>query len=203
MKVVVGLVAVLGLGWLFLRTAQNARSAPYTVRVADMERWEVVEGPDAPGGAIVGLRPPSAMTADLFKQIFARNMESIASPATVLAPIVLRRESVSLGGAPEGAVVAAARASGIEAATLVPRCLAARRADPPASYDYYFVLFEPAPFHEARTEVRTAHGAEASAFAPTALVPSLVIATSDPAARSILPFEPDPDRDCVAPVTLD
>jgi hypothetical protein len=58
----------------------------------------------------------------------------------------------------------------------------------------------------ARERVRSTlqgQGGGTSGFDPVAFQPTLVIATSDPAVRSILPFEFDPDRDCVAPVAVE
>jgi len=194
-KVGIGLLAIVVLGWLFMRTLQDTRSTPYTARAADMRGWTLIVADDPQAGALAGLQPPQAFTADLFKQIFSRHMESLTSPAEPLVPIVTRIEAAA---GYQITVVEAARAAGIESASFVPQCVAVRRTDPPASFDYYFVIFEPGPFHAARR----AAGNGTAAFDATALIPTLVIATSDPAARAILPFEADPARDCLAPVTL-
>jgi hypothetical protein len=202
-KIAIAVVVLTGLGWLFLRTVQEARATPYTVRAADLRGWQVVADSGSPAGALVGIRPSPAFTADLFKQIFARNMESITAPAAALVAVVLQREVEALGGVQAEDVVDAIRSTHIEQATLVPRCLAARRLDPPASYDYYFVVFESTPFEAARRAAHASVGSGQSGFDPAALVPTLVIATSDPAARGMLPFMPDPEQDCVAPVSIE
>jgi hypothetical protein len=204
-KLVVAAVAVAALGWLFLRTVRDARSAPYTVRAADLRGWSVVTGGAGdPAGVLVGLQPPGAMTAELFRQVFARNMESLTSPGGAQIPIVLQHEA-AIGRLPAATVAAIAEQAGLESIALVPACLAVRRAEPPAAFDYYFVMFEAAPLREVRERIRAAAAmqeVDVAGFDPSSVVAALVVATSDPAVRIVLPFVPDPDRDCVAPVAV-
>ncbi|MGE0704522.1 MAG: hypothetical protein AB7F99_11400 [Vicinamibacterales bacterium] len=202
-RIAIGAVLLLVLGWLFMRSVRDVRSTPYTVRAADLQGWQVVTGGDS--DAMVGLQPPSSLTADLFKQVFARNMESITSPASPQIPVILRIEAGGLNtqAAPIASIITEA---GLGSSPLAPTCFGTRRTAPPASHDYYFIHFEAAPFVTARARLRDAlqaQGADVSGFDPNDLQSTLVIATSDPAVRSTLPFEFDPSRDCVAPVSVE
>jgi len=202
-RIAIGAVLLLVLGWLFMRSVRDVRSTPYTVRAADLRGWQVVTEGDRE--TVVGLQPPSSLTADLFKQVFARNMESITSSASPQIPVVLGLEATGLNiqPAPLASIVTE---TGLGSAPLVPTCFGSRRTDPPASHDYYFVHFESAPFVTARERLRDAlqsQGVDVSRFDPGNHQSTLVIATSDPAVRSTLPFEFDPARDCVAPVSVE
>jgi hypothetical protein len=203
-RATIGLLVLAALAWLFLRTVRDARATPYTVRSADLRGWQVVT--EGPGGAAVGLQPPSSLTADLFKQVFTRNMESLSSPASPQIPILLREEAAGLSEAQLEGVIAAVRDADLSTAGLVPRCLATRRSDPPGSYDYYFLHFDPAPLLAARGQVRSAleaQGGDPSRFDPSAVDSTLLIATSDPSTPSTIPFQFDSNRDCIAPIVVE
>ncbi len=202
-RIAIGAVLLLVLGWLFMRSVRDVRATPYTVRAADLQGWQVITEGDT--GTLVGLQPPSSLTADLFKQVFARNMESISSPASPHVPVVLRLEATALN-TQAAAIASIITETGLGSTPLVPTCYGSRRTEPPASHDYYFIHFDSAPFVTARERLRAAlqaQGADASSLDPNNVQSTLVIATSDPAVRSTLPFEFDPARDCVAPVSVE
>lgn len=202
MKAAIALVVIAAIGWLFLRTVQDARSAPYTIRADDLRGWRVAvsEVPD-PDGPLVGLRAPASLGPDLFKQLFARTMESMTAPAIAQIPLVLRPET-GADAMPADAVIALAREAGLESAVLVPRCLALRRiSEPSNTRDYYYLIFEDGPvraFREAWAGRASTGGAEAAGVLP----PVMIVATSDRVLRSVLPFTPDADRDCLAPIAV-
>ena len=71
LKVAVGATAIVVLGFLFIRSARNVQSAPYTVAASHLKPWTLaIETPTTPAGALLVLRPPQAMATDLFGQIF-------------------------------------------------------------------------------------------------------------------------------------
>ncbi len=202
-RIAIGAVLLFVLGWLFMRSVRDVRSTPYTVRAADLQGWQVITEGDS--DTLVGLQPPSSLTSDLFNQVFTRNMESITSSANPQIPVVLRLEATAMNS--QAAQIASIiTEAGLGSTPLVPACFGTRRTEPPASRDYYFIHFEPATLVTVRERLRDAlqaQGADVSGFDPSDVQATLVIATTDPAVRSTLPFQFDRARDCVAPVSVE
>jgi hypothetical protein len=207
LKAAILLAVLIGLGALFLRTVRNAGSEPYTVRAEWLRDWRVVPGSQDPRGALLGLRPPAEFTSDLFRQVFKRTMASLSSPVTPQVSLVSGSE-VSPGVVTPvllDDLEAAARKAGLEGAPIVPRCLAAHRiSEAGSTLEFYYVPLDLPGFDEFRQGAATvlqAHGS--SVGFETRAVPVLLIAGTELAVRGPLPFQPDPDRDCVAPLVVE
>ncbi len=202
-RIAIGAILLVVLGWLFMRSVRDVRSTPYTVRAADLQGWQVITEGDS--DTLVGLQPPSSLTSDLFNQVFTRNMESITSSANPQIPVVLRLEATAMNS--QAAQIASIiTEAGLGSTPLVPACFGTRRTEPPASRDYYFIHFEPATLVTVRERLRDAlqaQGVDVSGFDPSDVQATLVIASTDAAVRSTLPFEFDRARDCVAPVSVE
>lgn len=206
-KFVVALVVLTGLGFFFVRSVRESRSAPYTVKLVHLRNWTVaIEPASSPNAPMLTLRPPEDLSSDLFRQLFARAMESLAAPSPAAMPVVLQGEfnRVFAGHLTPDALVAAARDAGLESGPVEARCLAYRRVSEPGSTrQLYFVLFDMPAFARFREQVggrlKREGGARAD-FDPAALSPVLFIAASGPASSAWLPLRVDPEADCVAPI---
>jgi len=208
-KTAVAVVALGVLGVLFVRSARSVRAEPYEVARDRLARWTLAIEP-APNatGVVLSLQPQRELAPALFNQVFARSGESLNSPVPAAMPLVLQSEVDSRAPgtlAPE-ALLAAARAAGLESATFEPRCMAQRRVSQPGvTRQVYFVLFEWPAFDEFRRQLsrqlRDA-GGKASAFDPAALSPVLIVAASDAAFSRWLPLRADADEDCFAPIAV-
>ena len=208
-KSAAALVALGVLGVLFVRSARSVRAEPYEVARDRLARWTLAIDlePNATG-VVLALRPQRELASALFNQVFARTGESLSGPVPAAMPLVLQREVDSRASgtlAPE-ALLAAARAAGLESATFEPRCMAHRRVSQPGvTRQVYFVLFEWPAFNEFRRQlvprIREA-GGSASAFDAAALSPVLIVAGSDAAFSRWLPLRADADTDCFAPIAV-
>ncbi len=208
-KTAVAVVALGVLGVLFVRSARSVRAEPYEVARDRLARWTLAIEP-APNatGVLLSLQPQRELASALFNQVFARSGESLNSPTPAAMPLVLQSEVDSRAPgtlAPE-ALLAAARAAGLESATFEPRCMAQRRVSQPGvTRQVYFVLFEWPAFDEFRRQLsrqlRDA-GGKASAFDAAALSPVLIVAASDAAFSRWLPLRADADEDCFAPIAV-
>jgi len=209
LKVAVGLVALGGLAVLFVRSAQNTRAEPYTVVRDRLARWTVAREPaSSPSGILLSLRPQRELASALFNQVFSRSGESLNGPAPAAMPLVLQSEfdrSVASALTPE-ALLAVARAAGLESATFVPRCMAHRRVSQPGlTRQVYFLRFDFPAFDEFRRQVSgqlRAAGGNASDFDPAALSPVLIVAATDAAFGTWLPLRAEANDDCLAPIAV-
>jgi hypothetical protein len=208
-KAAVALVALGVLGVLFVRSARSVRAEPYEVARDRLARWTLaIEPAPNASGVVLALQPQRELASALFNQVFARTGESLNGPVPAAMPLVLQSEVDSLGPgtlAPE-ALLAVARAAGLESATFEPRCMAHRRVSQPGmTRQVYFVLFEWPAFGEFRRQLlrrlRDA-GGSASAFDPAALSPVLIVAASDAAFSRWLPLRADADQECFAPIAV-
>ena len=101
-----------------MRSLEDARSEAYTVEPAHLQSWTLaLEPASAANDPLLVLRPSPELAAGLFKQIFARAMESLNSPTAPSIPVVLRGEFDRVVGdqLSQEAMLAAAKAAGIEA----------------------------------------------------------------------------------------
>ncbi len=208
-KTAVAVVALGVLGVLFVRSARSVRAEPYEVARDRLARWTLaIEPPPNASGVVLSLQPQRELAPALFNQVFARSGESLNSPVPAAMPLVLQSEVDSRAPgtlAPE-ALLAAARAAGLESATFEPRCMAQRRVSQPGvTRQVYFVLFEWPAFDEFRRQLsrqlRDA-GGKASAFDAAALSPVLIVAASDAVFSRWLPLRADADQDCFAPIAV-
>ena len=207
-KVALWLVALSALAVLFLRSAQNAREAPFTVEREGVASWTLVSEPDRDAlGAWLVLHPPPRLTPSLGRQIFSRAGESINYPNPPSMPLVLRSEfdEALAGGLTSDAVVSLARTAGLESPTFEPRCMGRRRVSEPGSTrTVFFIVFDAPAFGQFRqalaAQLRSAGGQ--SAFDPAALSPALIVAATDENFRRWLPLGVNPDADCMAPIEV-
>ena len=207
-KVALWLVALSALAVLFIRSAQSAREAPFTLERRGMASWSLVLEPDRDAlGAWLALRPPTQLAPPLGRQIFSRAGESVHYPNPPSLPLILRSEfdEALAGVLTSAAVVSLARAAGLEAPTLEPRCMARRRiSEPGSTRSVYFVVFDVSAFGQFRqavaAELRSAGGN--SRFDPAALSPVLIVAATDENFSRWLPLTVNPDVDCLAPVEV-
>jgi hypothetical protein len=206
-KIVVALGVLAVLGVLFVRSVRDARSTPYTIEPELLRNWTVAFEPaSSPTEPVLALRPPPELAGELFRQVFARTMESLNAPRPAAIPLLLQGEfdRAFAGRVTPDALVAAARNAGLESATLEPRCLAHRRVSEPGdTRELYFVVFD-APalgrFREHIGALPDGGAASSAGFDPAAVSPVLIIAASDPAFNRWLPLRADPEIDCVAPI---
>lgn len=206
-KIVVVLGVLAALGFLFVRSVQDTRSAPYNTKREHLRNWTVVFEPaSSPTAPVLALRPTPELASELFRQVFARSMESLNIPTPVAIPLVLQGEfdRAFAGHVTPNALVAAARNAGLESATLEPRCLAYRRVSEPGdTRQLYFVVFDAPAFGLFREQIGAlldGGAAPRADFDPAALSPVLIIAASEPTVSRWLPLRADQDMDCVAPI---
>ena len=207
-KVALWLVALSALAVLFLRSAQNAREAPFTVEREGVASWTLVSEPDRDAlGAWLALHPPPRLTPSLGRQIFSRAGESINYPNPPSMPLVLRSEfdEALAKGLTSDAVVSLARTAGLESPTFEPRCMGRRRVSEPGSTrSVFFIVFDAPEFGQFRqalaAQLRSAGGQPA--FDPAALSPALIVAATDDNFRRWLPLGVNLDADCMAPIEV-
>ena len=200
------IVAVLaGLGFLFLRSVQGTRAAPYTVAASALEGWTLtIEPASAPSAPLLGLRPPRELSATLFRQLFARHAESMNGPNVPIVPLLLQDEFERSFAGQVGAeqLLDVARGAGLDATPPGPRCMAYRRDSAPGvTRQLYFVVFETEAFAAFRTRA-AAVALASSGFDPGALSPVLLVAASDTNFNQWLPLRAVAD-DCVAPISVE
>lgn len=209
-KVVVALVILAGLGFLFLRSVRNTVAEPYEIRQEHVRTWTVVlEAKQNADGALLGLRAPQGLSADLYQQVFARTMVSLVAPAVaVVMPLLLHSEfERSFAGVVSAdELAAAARDARLESVVPTPRCLAQRRLEggrePP---QLFFAMFDFPQFDQFREEISrllVSRAADRAMFDPSALSPVLIIGASNRDLQLWLPLRSDADRECIAPVVV-
>jgi hypothetical protein len=203
-KVAIGLAVVGALAALFVRSARESRSAPYAIPREHLAPWSVaVESPSTPDGPVLVLRPPRELQPDLFRQLFARVMESMTLSPVLGIPLVLQGESdrAFAGRMTPDDLAAAAREAGLETFLPQPQCVGYRRiSEPGVTRQLYFLLFTAPAFEKFRNALAQNAQPEAM-FDPAALSPVLLIAQSGPP-DSWLPLRVDPAADCVATIDV-
>ena len=206
-KVAVAVVAVGGLGWLFVRSAQSVRSEPYEIARARLAGWTLAIDPSPnQSGVLLGLQPDKTTAARLFNQVFSRTGESLSGPVPAAIPLVLQGEfdRAKAGALTAEALLVSARAAGLESSRVAPRCMAPRRISAPGiTRQVYFVRLDwPAldAFRaQAAQQMRAAGG---RGLDPAALTPILIVAGSDAAFGTWLPLNAESADDCLAPMAI-
>jgi hypothetical protein len=196
-KVAVGIAAIGVFAVLFMRSLEDARSEAYTVEPAHLQSWALaLEPASAANDPLLVLRPSPELAAGLFKQIFARAMESLNSPTVPSIPVVLRGEFDRVVGdrLSQEAMLAAAKAAGLETTAPSPRCLVQRRISEPGGVRQVFLVFFDAP---AIAQFRRQIGLD-----PDAISPVMFVAGAGADFNSWLPQRVDADADCLAPVEI-
>lgn len=207
LQIMAALLIAAGVAWLFVRSAQNTRSEPYTIDADHLRGWTVTldPAPDA-SGVLLALRPPQALAPWLFQQVFSRAMESLSAPASPAMPLVLQQEFAQAfsGRVAPDLLLAAATNAGLEDAAIDPVCLAHKRESTAgATRQLYFALFRAPGFQAFRAQAATlleAAGGTTSAFDPGALHPMVIVGASDAGFRRWLPMAGNPQQHCLAPI---
>lgn len=207
-KVVVAVVLLAGLGFLFVRSVQNTRAQPYAIERTHLDNWTLVAAPApalAPSSAMIALKPPADLPNTLFRQLFERTAESMSAPSAASIALILQGEfdRAFAGRVSRDALLSSARQA-FDGAALEPRCIGSRRESAPGvTRQVHFVLFDAPAFARFRTQIAAQLPAgNASLFDPAALSPVLFVGGSDPEFDRWLPVRASPDRDCVAPITV-
>jgi len=196
-KLAVGTVAVAVFAVLFMSSLEDTRSEAYTVERGHLQSWSLaLEPATAASEPLLVLRPSPELAADLFKQIFARAMESLNSPTTPSIPLVLRGEFDRVVGdqLTQNAMLAAAEAAGLETTNPTPRCLVHRRISEPGGVRQAYLVFFDAP---AIAQFRRRIGLDADALSPI-----MFVAGAGPDFNRWLPQRVNADADCLAPIEV-
>ena len=203
-KVIAALVALAVGGWLFITSLRNTNSAPYRANLAALSSWTLIVGDGSEPG-VVGLQPAAEFSSELFRQVFQRTMQSLASPSRPAIPLVLQGEyAESLQGVMSvDNILQVARLVGLQDARFEPVCMASlQRTDAGRTSELYFVLLSSPTFDEFRQRLTPAFPEHAGTrpFDPAAVRAVLPIASSDKDLSRWFPVDIDPERDCQAPV---
>jgi hypothetical protein len=190
--VAIGVFAV-----LFMSSLEDTRTEAYTVERAHLRSWSLALEPASTANEpLLVLRPSPELAADLFKQIFARAMESLNSPTAPSIPLVLRGEFDRVVGdqLTQDAMLGAAKTAGLETTNPTPRCLVHRRISEPGGVRQTYLVFFDAP---AIAQFRRQIGLDADALSPIMFVAG---AATD--FNSWLPQRVNADADCLAPIEI-
>lgn len=207
-KIGVALVAVAGLGFLFMRSLSSTRAEPYPVPVEHLRNWTLaLEAATGPREPVLILRAPANLVGGLFNLVFKRTMESLNQPGGAGIPLLLREEydRAFAGRVTPNALLEVARAAGLDGITPVPRCLANRRySDTRITQQLYFVLFDLPEYTRFRQQAAAllGGGASRSTFDPEAQSPVLFVAAAESTFNRWLPLRADA-KDCVAPIEVE
>lgn len=196
-KIAVGLGALAAFGFLFMRSLEETRSAPYTVEAQHLRGWTLaLEPASSANEPLLVLRPAPELAGALFRQVFARAMESLNTPVAPAMPLVLRGEFDRVVGdqLTQDALLAAARTAGLEHASMTPRCLVHRRISQPGGTRQAYLMFFDAP---AIGEFRRHIGLD-----PEALSAVVFIAGAGSDFNSWLPQRVSAEADCQAPIDV-
>lgn len=198
-KAAVAIVALAGVGVLFIRSVKDTRAEPYHVNAAHLRNWTLAIDTAADAdGAVVSLRPPPELSMNLFRQLFSRQMESLGTPSQPAIALVLGREIPGEMTADD--VLALARDAGLGTAVPAPKCVGYRRvSDPGMTRQLYFMWFELPAFDRFRQALASRAG---PGFMPGGLSPVVIIA-GQPSLTGWQPIVVDQNRDCVAPVQIE
>ena len=198
-KAAVALLLLAGLGLLFIRSVQDARSEPYLISARHLQGWTLgIDTAADSQGSVVSLRPPPEMPMNLFRQLFSRQMESMGTPSEPGIPLALRQELPATVTA--GQVLELARSAGLEKAAITPNCVGYQRVSAMgATRQLYYVRFSVAGFDGFRSALGGQAGPD---FKPGALSPILMMA-AQPDFTGWMPIGEDANGDCIAPVTIE
>ena len=196
-KAAIGLAALALFAVLFMRSLQDARATPYGLNRQYLSKWTLaLEPASGPNQPLLVLRPVPELASTLFRQVFARAMESLTAPAAPAIPVILRGEFDRVVGDQftHDALMNAARAAGLETASITPKCVVHRRVSEPGLTKQAYLLFFDAP---AIGEFRHRMGLDAGALAPV-----LFVAGANSDFSDWLPHRVNGDTDCQAPVEV-
>ena len=197
-KVLVAVLAIAGVGYLFVRSATNTRAEAYEIQSAHLSGWTLAAdaAQDAEGAAL-SLRPPAELPLNLFRQLFRRQMESLSTPT---APgIVLARRVELQSGVSSDQLLSMARDARLDRATLTPKCVGYRRVSATGvTRQLYFVWFESAEYDAFRRRLAPL----ASPGYNAAGLSAVMLTAAEPSFDGWHPVAVDEARDCVAPINV-
>src|SRR5687768_2216155 len=92
-KIGIALVLLAGVAVLFMRSLDDARAEPFTVRGEQLAPWTLATDAAAAGDrALLALTPPPELPLRLFRQVFTRAGESLSTPVNPGIALVLADE---------------------------------------------------------------------------------------------------------------
>lgn len=195
-KIGLATLAVAIFAVLFMRSLEDTRSEAYRVQRAHLQPWALaLEPASRPNDPLLVLRPPTELAAGVFKQVFARAMESLNSPTAPSMPVVLRGEYDRVVGdqLTQAALLAAAKAAGVETSTFSPRCLIHRRVSEPGGVrQVYFLWFDSPAILQFRRQM---------GLDPESLSPVVAVAGAGSDFNAWLPLRVNADE-CLAPIEV-
>ena len=198
MRIVVGLAILAVFGVLFMRSLEDATTTPYTVPRQHLRTWTLaLETASRPNEPLLTLRPAAELAGGLFRQVFARAMESLNTPEAPAIPLIIRGEFDRVVGdqLTPTSLLTAARDFGLERASITPRCVVHRRiSEPGAMRQAYFLLFDAPAISQFREKL---------GLDPSALSPVLFVAGANADFNSWLPLRVNAEADCLAPIQID
>ena len=206
-KILIAFVVLAGLGWLFVRSAQNVRSEPYEIARGRLTGWTLALDPAAnASGVLLGLQPDKMTAATLFSQVFSRTGESLSGPVPAALPLVLQSEfdRARAGTLTAEALLASARAAALESSAFAPRCMAHRRiSEPGITRQVYFLRFDWPAFDAFRRQIaQQMRAAGGTGIDSAALTPLMIVAATDSDFRRWLPLAAETADDCLAPMVI-
>jgi hypothetical protein len=203
-KIGIVLLLVAGVAVLFIRSLDDARGEPFTVRGEHLTPWTLATDAAAVDDrAVMALTPPPELPMRLFRQVFTRAGESLSTPLNPGIALVLADELRGIN-VPTDELIAMARTAALDRARLNPRCMGYRRdSRPGAMRQVYFLVFEMPEFAVFRQAVAARVGAlGGTAFDAAALSPVMLLA-GQPDVSGWMPIVVDVEKDCVAPVVAE
>jgi len=201
-KLAIGTVVLVGLGYLFAYSLETSLSEPYTVEQSRLGPWTLVLEPaDGPNAPLLSLRTSQELVSELFHQLFQRKMESMSTPLSASIPVVLHAEFERglAGRMTPDQLLAAAREAGLESSSHQPQCLALRRvSEPGQTRQAYFAVVESSAIAAFRT---TLAQQGAGVFDAAAVTPVMFVGATDPDFYRWLPIRATPE-DCLSPIQV-
>jgi hypothetical protein len=197
-KALIAIAVVAAVGFLFVRSVTSTRGEPYEIQSAHLSGWTLASdsAQDAEDAAL-SLRPPAELPLNLFRQLFRRQMESLATPT---APgIVLARRSELTPAVTPAQLLAMGREAGLDRARLTPRCVGYRRLSATGvTRQLYFVWFALPEYDAFRARLAVV---ATPAYRADGLS-AVMLTAAEPGFEGWQPVVVDEARDCVAPINV-
>jgi hypothetical protein len=194
LKALVAVAVAALVGVLIVWTARDSRAEPYEIAAGQLSNWALAVDTAGVNDTLVSLQPAPELTMNLFRQLFSRQMESMASATELGVALALDHEMPA--GVTADEVMALAREVGLDRATIVPKCVGYRRvAQRGATRQLYFLWVDLPGFDRFRQALSARTGGHVDA---AGLSPVLMMA-AEGGFGGWHPVLVDEVRDCVAP----
>lgn len=197
LKALVAIAVAALVGVLIVWTARDSRAEPYEIAAGQLSNWTLAVDTADVNDTLVSLQPAPELTMNLFRQLFSRQMESMASATELGVALALDHEMPA--GVTADEVLVLAREAGLDRATLVPKCVGYRRvAQRGSTRQLYFLWVDLPGFDRFRQALaaRTSGAVNAAGLSPVLMM------AAEPGFAGWHPLLVDEARDCVAPVTV-